>query len=215
MQAINENAYRLVVIDTISRALGRADQLDQGDMNVTFGALQRLAMEREFGLILVDHHRKSAGGAGDVIDDVMGATSKVGVADCAMGIYRERGQSTATLKVAGRDVDDQELALRWDATTFCWQLADTSGVKAESVQSDILTVIKELGGTATVQRVANWLNRPKQNIHREMQELVTKGLLLRGRREGKAIPYTLATEGAEEGQAPDTLETESEEGERL
>ena len=37
--------YKLVIIDTISRALGHADQLDQADMNVAFGALQRLAME--------------------------------------------------------------------------------------------------------------------------------------------------------------------------
>lgn len=193
MQAVNENAYRLVTIDTVSRALGRADQMDLADMNMTFGALQRLAMEREFGLTLVDHHRKAAGGAGDVIDDVMGATSKVGVADCAMGIYRERGQSTATLKIAGRDVDDQELALQWDATTFCWQLVGTaSGVKAESLQADILAAIEEHGGEATAAQIARWLGKLPNNITRELAELVNKGVLMRGERKGNTVPYRLA-----------------------
>ncbi|MCB0190187.1 MAG: AAA family ATPase, partial [Caldilineaceae bacterium] len=73
LTAVNTNGYNLVIIDTISRALGHADQLDQADMNVAFGKLQRMAIERDICLLLVDHHRKSAGGVGDVIDDVMGA----------------------------------------------------------------------------------------------------------------------------------------------
>lgn len=196
LQAINESGYSLVVIDTVSRALGKADQLDQADMNVTFGSLQRLAMDKEICLLLVDHHRKSAGGAGDVIDDVMGATSKAGVADAALGLYRERGQATATLKVSGRDVDDQELALRWDVQLFCWQVAGTAaGVKAVSVQTDILMSLKELGGKATVTKVANWLNKDKGNIYREVQELVAKGKVRREEeKEGVEVPYTLVAD---------------------
>ena len=190
MQAISTQGYNLVVIDTISRALGHADQLDQADMNVAFGALQRMAIERDICLLLVDHHRKSAGGVGDVIDDVMGATSKVGVADAAIGIYRERGQSNATLKVSGRDVDDQELAIQFDRDLFCWQLlGNAAGVKTESVQSDILDAIDELGGAATVARVAQWMNKDRANIRKEMLELVNKGVLKRGEKEGREVKY--------------------------
>lgn len=39
LDAITTKGYNLVIIDTISRALGHADQLDQADMNVAFGAL--------------------------------------------------------------------------------------------------------------------------------------------------------------------------------
>lgn len=194
MEAINARGYNLVIIDTISRALGHADQLDQADMNVAFGALQRMAIERDICLLLIDHHRKSAGGVGDVIDDVMGATSKVGVADAAIGIYRERGQSNATLKVSGRDVDDQELAIRFDRDLFCWQLIGTeAGVKTESLQAEILEVIKELGGAATATRVAKGLDVQKDpsNIRKEMLELVNKGLLKRVEKEGREVKYQL------------------------
>lgn len=196
LHAINQGGYSLVVIDTISRALGRADQLNQTDMNLAFGALQRVAMERNICMLPVDHHRKSAGGAGDVIDDVMGATSKVGVADCAMGIYRERGKSDATLKISGRDVDDQELALSWDATTFCWQLVgNAAGVKADTVQSDILDAIDEMGGQGTVTKVARWLGKDSSNIRKEMQELVAKNELRRGSaKKGRDVIYTRVTD---------------------
>lgn len=199
MQTINENGYNLVIIDTISRALGHADQLDQADMNVAFGALQRMAIEREICLLLVDHHRKSAGGVGDVIDDVMGATSKVGVADAAIGIYRERGQSNATLKVSGRDIDDQDLALQFDRELFCWQLLGSSaGVRIESMQSEIFDAINELGGAATVSRVAQWLGKDRSNVHKEMNELVNKGVLNRGGRKGREVKYNIVGQEEEE-----------------
>ena len=38
-----EESYRFVVIDTLSRALGRADQMDAADMTVLLGSLQQLA----------------------------------------------------------------------------------------------------------------------------------------------------------------------------
>ena len=193
MQAISTQGYNLVVIDTISRALGHADQLDQADMNVAFGALQRMAMERDICLLLVDHHRKSAGGVGDVIDDVMGATSKVGVADAAIGIYRERGQSNATLKVSGRDVDDQELAIQFDRDLFCWQLiGNAAGVKTDTIQSDIIDAITEMGGSATMARIAKWLNKDRSNLHKEIVELVNKGVIKRGERKGREVKYSLA-----------------------
>jgi hypothetical protein len=153
-----------------------------------------MAIERDICLLLVDHHRKSAGGGGDVIDDVMGATSKAGVADAAIGLYRERGQSHATLKISGRDVDDQDMAIQFDRDLFCWQLIGTvAGVKAESIQSQILEVVEELGGLATVPRVTAWLGKKDpSNIRKEMNELVNMGLLQRCTREGREVKYKLS-----------------------
>lgn len=199
MTAINEQGYSLIIIDTISRALGHADQLDQADMNVTFGSLQRLAMEKDVCVLLIDHHRKSAGGAGDVIDDVMGATSKVGVADAAIGIYRERGQSGATLKISGRDVDDQELAIQFDSELFTWQLMGTAaGVKSESVQGQILDALEELGGSATAAKIAQWLGRDRSNVRSELLELAAKGIVRRGAKDGREIPYELVDSGSDD-----------------
>lgn len=192
LDAITAEGYNLVIIDTISRALGHADQLDQADMNVAFGALQRLAIEKDICLLLVDHHRKSAAGVGDVIDDVMGATSKVGVADAAVGIYRQRGQPEATLKVSGRDVDDHELVIKFDRDLFCWQLVgNADDIKEDSAQSDILLALDEMGGTATITRLAKWLGKQAPNVAREVGELVARGKLVKGAKQGKEVPYSL------------------------
>jgi len=188
--AVDQHGYSLVIVDTISRALGKADQMDQADMNVALGSLQRLAIDREIALLLVDHHRKSASDVGDVIDDVMGATSKASVADAALGLYRKRGEKTATLKVTGRDVDDQELALEWDHDIFCWQMVgDAAGVKTDTVQADIVNAIKEHGGKATAAQIARFLGKQPNNVSRELQELVAKGVVARCEKVGRAVPY--------------------------
>ncbi len=46
-----EEGYRFVVIDTLSRALGRADQMDAADMTVLLGSLQQLASRHDLGLL--------------------------------------------------------------------------------------------------------------------------------------------------------------------
>ena len=127
-----------------------------------------------------------------MIDDVMGATSKVGVADAAIGIYRQRGQPEATLKVSGRDVDDQELIIKFDRELFCWQLVGDAGdVKANSAQADVMMAIEEMGGTATITRIAKWLGKQAPNVAREVGELVARGKLIKGAKQGKEVPYLL------------------------
>lgn len=193
IQAIDEGGYSLVIIDTITRALGGADQMDQAEMNLILGTLQRIALDRRIAIVLVDHHRKTGlAGAGDVIDDIMGATSKAGVADAAIGIYRQRGQKDATLKVSGRDIDDKEVILRWDVDLHCWQLVgEASDVREDTVQAGIIECIRELGGQASLTEIADWLNQKKPNVFRELNELIKKGKVIRGEKEGKTIPYRL------------------------
>ena len=195
-QAVDTHGYNLVIIDTISRALGRADQMDQGEMTSILGGLQRLALARGITVLLVDHHRKAGGnGDGDVIDDVMGATSKVGVADAAIGLYRRRGERSAVLKLTGRDIDEREMAITFDAALCCWQYdGEVAEVKSNTVQSEILDVLSQLGGTATTTKIARFLGKQPSNISSELNELVMKGNILRGRRDGREIPYILAEE---------------------
>lgn len=189
-KTIHNRGYSLVIIDTISRALGRADQLDNSAMNVTFGELQRLALDKDIAILLIDHHKK--GFTGDPIDDFLGATSKGATLDVGLGIYRDRAQRTATLKITGRDIEYQELAISFDRATCTWQLEGTAeGVKTQSVQADIIIAVEELGGTATVQDIAKWLGKDRSNIYHEVNELIAKGVLLREEKVGREVPYTL------------------------
>ena len=88
MRHILAQGYRLVIIDTFSRFLGRGDQMDQQQMTRVMGALQHLAFACNAAIIVVDHHRKSARTTLDAepTDDILGATSKGGVADLVLGL---------------------------------------------------------------------------------------------------------------------------------
>lgn len=180
--------YRLVVIDTLSRTLsGKRDQNVVGDMMVVLGPLQHLALEKGVAILVIDHHTKRRGADPDPVDDILGSTGKGAVADCAMGLYRERGKPGAILRVVGRDLDaDSTLMLEWDPQSGCWQYRDNvMELFKETLQEKILTAMGELGGQATTTQIAEHLGRDKGNISREFTKLLEKGQLELGEKIGR------------------------------
>jgi hypothetical protein len=168
--------YALVVIDTLARAMGYLDPNKAAEMNVYLGALQRVAVDRNMTILLIDHHRKGNGGDNsDVIDDLIGATAKAGVLDVAMGLYRARGEKNATLKLTGRDIEERELAMHFDRETGCWEcLGDAQTLAGSERNQEILDAIVKLG-VATHREVADVTGQDKSNCFRRIQELVGGG----------------------------------------
>ena len=180
------------MIDTLARFASERRSDDEKLVAQRLGELQRFAVGNNIGILLIDHHRKPAAGITDVIDDVMGATAKTGVADAALGLYRSRGQQGAELKLTGRDVNDRELAVQFDKQLCCWQLlGDASDVQSNSLQGQILEFMKdEMGGVATCAQIANGLSKDRSNVYREIQELVSKLRLVRyDEKEGREVKY--------------------------
>lgn len=193
---IRERQYGLVIIDTITRVLGRADVMNQSAMADIFSQLHKLAKDSGVTLLLIDHHKKGVDQAhGDCIDDFMGATSKTGILDFAMGLYRQRGERAATLRIDGRVMRDAALALQWDHELTCWQcIGDARDVAKDSVQGEILEALRELGGSATTMKMADYTKRHKGTISRELAELVAKGRILRDEKRGREVHYKLPGE---------------------
>lgn len=188
---ILQHKPRLVIIDTLARAFGRKIDWDNvSDATGALDELQRLALERDCCILFVDHHRKPGAQSHDVIDDILNSTAKPGVADVLWGLYRERGKPGATLALAGRDLGEAtELSLVFDRTTCCWQLGEaTDGVKPDSVQALILDALDNIG-PMTVTELSVHLDKPKSNIVRELNELVTRGRVKKG--PGHYAPYEL------------------------
>lgn len=197
MEKIQTGGYTLVIIDTLQRAVGGASVVkDASKLSKILGTLQQFALQNHIALVVVHHSRKSASdiaaGGGDVIDDAMGGTEIAGVTDAVIGIYRQRGERSATLRVTGRDIEEKELAVEFDKELFCWRVVgDARAVKADTLQNDILMAIREHGGKATAKQLASFLEKRPNNVTRELQELVNKGLLKRGDKAGKQVPYSL------------------------
>lgn len=194
IERIDKDEYSLVIVDTLTRALGKVKQDDQTEVGLALGSLQRIAIDREISLLLIDHHRKGAGESGDVIDDIMSATSKAGVIDAALGLYRGRGQSGATLKLDGRDVDGREMAVDFDKELCCWNFIGDAG---EAIRGNVQRAMVEaiqgyFEGSATVTDLAKYLMKDKSNLYREIQELLRKGVLEKAPKSGREQPYQIS-----------------------
>ena len=163
--------YSLIVVDTLSRAFGRADQMDNADMTMLMSALQRVAIRYDLALLLIDHHRKAgAASLADPIDDIMGSTAKAGVVDAAMGLYKQRGELDAVLKITGRDICERELPLHWDGASFKWTCqAAVPENDCSARQREVLDMLKFLG-KAQVRELAEATGQDRGNLFRRCAE---------------------------------------------
>lgn len=181
--------YSLIVIDTLARALGFIDPNKQAEMTMHLGLLQRIAVDRNMTILLIDHHRKSNGVNSDAVDDLLGATAKAGVLDVAMGLYRERGEKNATLKVTGRDIEERELAVLFDRDTGCWQsLGDAEEAVSGRQQIAVLDAIRTLGAPSH-REITDVTGQDRSHCFQRIQELVHKGKIRQI--EGYPARYTL------------------------
>jgi hypothetical protein len=182
---------RLVVVDTLARAFtGRVDWDNVGQTTETMGRLQRLALDCDASIFFVDHHKKGNGLQADIVDDTLGSTGKTAVADVVWGIYRERGQSGATLKVTGRDIEDAVVAMTFDPQTCCWQTEQEKLVQPETLAGRIVQILRQRA-QATTSELARLLERDRGHVNRELAVLVLKDVISRGERVGRDIPYRL------------------------
>ena len=192
-EQIVDKGYSLVIIDTLSRALGMADQMDIAQMTDILGNLQRIAQRYDVTILVIDHHRKSNGFASDPIDDVMGSTAKAAVGDAIMGLYKERGKQGATLKIVGRDLEERELALEWDGLTCCWQcLGEAGAVRDDSTKGEILSAIRELdnlGELPTSTNIARHIEKSQGYVSHMLADLLNGGHIAKADKQGRQQPY--------------------------
>jgi len=192
--AIAEHKYTLVVIDTLGRLLGRADQQDLADMTEIVGGLQDIAMRHDMAILVLDHHRKPSGYGVDPIDDIVGSTAKSAVTDAALGLSKEQGKRGATLKVTGRDVEWQDLALSWDVATCCWQYEGTTEeVQMQGRKGDVLDALREGDGRMTLTDLAKVMGMDRRNVQPILNDLVADGRIKRLPKQGRDVPYGLCT----------------------
>lgn len=194
---LETDSYTLIVIDTLSRALGKADQQDLAEMTTILGNLQRMAQLYNLAILLIDHHRKPAGMIANPIDDILGSTAKAAVADAALGLTKEQGKHGATLQVTGRDLEELELALDWDGLTCSWQVLGEAGeVRKQSFGAEVVQAIRDITTDgevpATTGNIANHLSRNKAQVSRALADLLQEGFVYKGPKTGKLQPYIVA-----------------------
>ena len=119
----NDNA-RMVVIDVFAKMRGlSAPGMSAYDADyAAVGHAKRIADHYGIAVVLVHHVRKA--GSDDFLAEVSGTNGLAGAADATLVLKRSRGQADGVLHVTGRDVDETEYALRFEAETGAWHLLD-------------------------------------------------------------------------------------------
>ena len=181
------HGYRLVVVDTLSRALG-ADQRDEGEITWALGPLQEFAMQQEVCILLIDHHRKPSGLSPSPVDDILGSTAKAGVPDVIWGIYREQGKQVATLEIVGREFDQQSLPLLFNKETCLWEITNLLPQR----KAELLEVLADIG-PASVSQIASAIGQPVSHTSNRLKELFIENKVVRSK-DGKNVVYALATQ---------------------
>ena len=188
--ALTETDYALCIIDTFTRfAGGSIDQDKVGEVSDLLAVLQATALDTDTAVMVIDHFNKLQ--ADDPVDAMLGSTAKAAIPDTIIGLYKRAG-TTPLLRGRGRDVEEFEVPIQFDARLFCWQpTADQHGVVTGSVQDDIVEAIRDLGGTSYLTEIATELDQDAGFVRRQLVELVNKGALVKLSKEGKRQPYAL------------------------
>jgi hypothetical protein len=113
---------RLVIVDVWTRIrpyTREQGSLYQSDYEAA-SRLQAIAITRGIVIVAIYHTRKAE--STDFVEMIQGTFGTAGAADTILVVKRTRGDADATLHLTGRDVTEQELALRFDRITGGWTL---------------------------------------------------------------------------------------------
>jgi AAA domain len=188
---------RLVVIDVWTRVRPFAtNNTDRYQTDYEAASLvQALAIGRGVAVLCLYHTRKAE--ASDFVETVQGTFGTAAAADTIIVIKRARGEADATLYVTGRDVVEQELALRYTPEVGAWALL---GDAAEYAIGETRKQIRDLllaHGDLTPKELVGLTSIDHNNAKTTMWRMANDGQLIA--KDGKysiapQTPVTAVTE---------------------
>lgn len=165
---------RLVVIDTIKRFTnkkGKGTTYDEDYQSIQ--PLQELATRRKVAILGFHHVGKAL--ADDPLDMVSGTFGLTGGADSILVMQREEGDDFR-LSVQGRDIAEQELAIRFG--NCLWTLLGNAGdVFISEEREDILGVLTDDG--LTPKEIAGILEKDRSTVRSLLGKMLRDGQVVR------------------------------------
>lgn len=152
---------KLVIIDTFQKVRDSKSTIGKSGMYAgdydDVMALKNIS--DKFGIaVVVVHHVRKLKDISDPFNEVTGSTGITGVADTSFILKRSRANETGTLLATGRDIEYQELTLKFDNRTHLWELVerkDMEDIHREEIPdfifrlADFISETNEWKGTAT------------------------------------------------------------------
>ena len=132
--------FRSVIVDTLAKV--RPQQLHNENIYDrdyrSVQGLKKIADAYHVAILIVHHTRKAE--ADDPLETISGSFGLSGGVDGVLVLKRERGKADAVLHVTGRDVEENEFALKF--TFPCWELmGDAEQFRLSEERQAILAIL--------------------------------------------------------------------------
>jgi RecA-family ATPase len=168
----------LIIIDTLARfrdfpGSNKNSYLADYD---AISNLKKIADAYEVTILII-HHLRKFDNTEDPLDNISGTTGISGATDTNIVLARDRKSNIATMYVEGRDVERQEIGLKFDRETVSWCLTSTieklSPERREIVE--VLHKAKEAGKTMSPKEIAEKLGKKGESIRQLLLKMADDG----------------------------------------
>ena len=179
---------RLIVVDTLNYV--RPDRTrDEDPYSYDYRSavsLQRIAGEFGIAIILVHHTRKSA--ADDYLESISGTNGLTGGSDAVVVLERQ-GDGSTVFKGRGRDVEEFEVAMRFEKSTCRWEvLGDAAEARQSDVRSRILKHMRDAGWFLTPTEIASQTGLRRNAVDQRLFQMVKAGEVVKAGRGKYGLP---------------------------
>jgi hypothetical protein len=123
--------------------------------------------------IALVHHLNKEGNASDPIMAVSGTAGITGSADTILVLAREPNDPNAILYVRGRDVNESEVAIRFDNETGKWlKLGKAEDWRISEERRAIIKVLIDNGGPMHPKDIAEALGKKQGSVRMALRRMV-------------------------------------------
>lgn len=191
-------APRLIVIDTLNYI--RPERMrDEDPYSYDYRSaitLQRLASEYGVAVVLIHHTRKSV--ADDYLESISGTNGLTGGSDAVIVLERQ-GDGTTVFKGRGRDIEEFEMAVRFDKEECRWRvMGDMAEVAVSEARAKIMRHMQEAGWFLTPGEIAAQTGLRRNVVDQQLFKMVKAGQIVRAGRGRYGLPKVIEGDEGED-----------------
>jgi RecA-family ATPase len=149
---------KLIIVDTLQKFKGieknTKNQYAQDYEIMT--KLKTISDKFKIAFVFIHHTRK--GGSDDIFDTASGTTGLTGAVDQTIILQKERNKNEIIMSLTGRDVNEQEIAIRFE--DFKWEyLGNADDYKVSKERQEIIDLLKSSKIHLSPKEISDSLNK--------------------------------------------------------
>lgn len=166
----------LVIVDVLKMVRG-ATRANESLYDADYRALTGLAnfgRSRGIAVLIVHHVRKMD--SDDPLESLSGTNGLTGAADSVMVLKRDIGTGNCLLYVRGRDIEESEKAVRFEAEIGTWQLLGDAGEVGRTTEREaILATLRDSDKPLSPREISDLLGKNYDAVRKTLTRMAHAG----------------------------------------